>query len=132
MPVEWKPAMSIAEFIAYRQKHPKQKGARRRTVFHKTTDAEIIKTVSFQAPNGVHDPVSRGLKRKDDIHPAEGTLEIQHSLLLHVARLENLAKEFSAEGPQALQPRSRCYVTEAEQAKRELFRALYMMWNSKR
>jgi hypothetical protein len=133
MPIEWRPDMSIAEFIAYRQRDLKRKGPRPRTIFRKTADGETAKTISsyMRSTDGIYARSSHSSRANDDMHSAEGTLEMQHSLLLRVAQLENVAKGCSTYGPKSLQPQSRCYMTEAEQQKRELFQALYTIWNSR-
>lgn len=124
--------MSIAQFIAYRQTNPRQKRPRPRVTFHKAANGELIRTESFiSAPDGVHARSLHNTGGTGDIHLAEGTLQIQQSLLLHVARLENTAKGYSNDGPNPSQHQSRGCMTEAEQAKRELSGALYTIWNSK-
>ena len=109
MPMDWRPDMPIAAYIARASKDPKPNHARPRTILSKTSTCQIKKTTSPRC-----DPINPQLSStasfastmNRDMHLAEGTLETQNSLLQQLARQKNAAKELTCQGSGQVQ--SRC------------------------
>lgn len=125
----WQPSMSIAEFIAYRQKHPQPREERPPSIFRRTADGATTETV-FQAPY----ETSRVKQSLSLIitYQARGDLETQQSLLLQLARLENRAKGFGEAYAFPLPTDYGLCLSEWELKKRELQVALNMIWTRRR
>jgi hypothetical protein len=69
---------------------------------------------------------TRGPRATEDMHPAEGTLDMQHSLLLQVARFENAAQGWS----RGLNTQSQPSVLEMSQKKQDLWAAINTIWHN--
>jgi hypothetical protein len=118
MPIEWRPNMPIAEYIARKKYDP----ARLRTFFSKSTTSQVNKATSPRIEPHLS-AASLALELKRDQYLGDGTMEMQCSLLRKLARQENTAKGLMNESVK-LTPGEYLF----ESKKGELARVLHTIW----
>jgi hypothetical protein len=86
MPIDWKPDIPLAAFIAYRKENPKQNEARLPTILAMGSNG-IVRVQ--QSTDVLSRPLYTQGEKKNLTYQVEGTLEMQRLILQRLARLEN-------------------------------------------
>jgi hypothetical protein len=118
MSIDWRPNMSIAEYIARKKYQP----ARPHAHITESTTSQVNKATSTR-PEPHLLAASLALELKRDQYLGDGTMEMQCSLLRQLARQENTAKGLMNKSVK-LTPGEYQF----ESKKGELAQVLYTIW----